>query len=705
MTQLTITSQPLSGKNIVFGSGDLTVAITLGKGLKCSDSYTIMLYDEQLILLDDAATENGNLERTGRTLTARFSGFSVWLPGHYFLLLRNGTGCILRFNIQLDGEGRFRVEEPVTCPRMSDEDVLSGSLHKRLNYWRALSRMPGSYQFKRWVVDRVKQNMLNELRQSHSLEKLSLCDNLLIDWKSSLHAGPTIALLLSAADVEGKRKTANCENFYDTTKNNPYEELNDFFADTSSSDNIFGLELPDTTKSIYKLYGIGALIDSGGRLIMKKLLYNLRSSYRSTIFCGTPQEIDTMLEQYPSVRSMFPAGNRIALEPYARQELIYTFFESAHQKNLNLSAEAKEKVCRLLWEAYDSGAVCHWDRSDVNRYVSRHLQPAHCQRAISALADGQEESRSVEVLPDDIDGNYFCLQGSPYDKAIEELQSMVGLSEIKRSIVTLANRVKFYAERRQLGLQSSDMGVYHTILTGNPGTGKTTVARLLGRIYHSLGLLSKGDVICVDRKKIIGRYIGETEENMKMILREAQGNVLFVDEAYTLYTTGDERDFGRHAVECLLDVLSRKNPDMLIIFAGYEKEMDALMSMNPGLVGRFPYKFRFPNYTPDELMQIALKMLDADHYELTPEAHSSLLQTIRETVAARSETFANARWVEQFVMGGIIPALADRVSGTPHVLDRSVYQRIEAADVQTASARFGAKSIELRQRPAIGFCA
>jgi SpoVK/Ycf46/Vps4 family AAA+-type ATPase len=309
------------------------------------------------------------------------------------------------------------------------------------------------------------------------------------------------------------------------------------------------------------------------------------------------------------------------------------------------------------------------------------------------------------VLPDDIDGNYFRLQGSPYDKAIEELQSMVGLSEIKRSIVTLANRVKFYAERRQLGLQSSDMGVYHTILTGNPGTGKTTVARLLGRIYHSLGLLSKGDVICVDRKKIIGRYIGETEENMKMILREAQGNVLFVDEAYTLYTTGDERDFGRHAVECLLDVLSRKNPDMLIIFAGYEKEMDALMSMNPGLVGRFPYKFRFPNYTPDELMQIALKMLDADHYELTPEAHSSLLQTIRETVAARSETFANARWVEQFVMGGIIPALADRVSGTPHVLDRSVYQRIEAADVQTASARFGAKSIELRQRPAIGFCA
>ena len=707
MTQITITSLLLGDNHnrILYSSGGISVAITLGKELKCSDTYTAMLYDEELTLLGNADSESNSFERSGRILWTTIFRPGVWLPGNYFLLLRNGAGRVLRFNIVLDARGRFHVKEPVDCPHMSDEDVLSRAFKDQMNSWRILSRKPGARQFKRWVIERAKQNMLNEVRETNLCKKLDLCDNILVEGKTGCMPGSMALLLLNAANVEGKRKTADCSSLYDTTKNNPYEALNEFFEDISSSDNILSIAFPDTAKCIFKFYNISALTDNGGRIIMNKILCHLDCSCRSAVFCGTKQEIDNLLEQYPSIRNWFPAENRLSMEPYTRQEMLNTFFHMTEEKDMRLQPKAVEKICRLLSEAYDRGAVSNWDEGDICRYIEQNLQPAYCRSAIQAVSLGHTGKQDMEVRPEDIDDTFFLSQGSPYSQALDELHAMVGLSEIKQRIVTLSNRVKFYAERRQLGLQSSDIGIYHTILTGNPGTGKTTVARLLGKIYHSLGLLSKGEVVCVDRKKIIGRYIGETEENMKMILREARGNVLFVDEAYTLYAAGDSRDFGRHAVECLLDVLSMKNPDMLVIFAGYKKEMDTLMSMNPGLVGRFPYKLCFPDYTPDELMQIAENMLSADHYELMPEARTILMQTIRETVAAHSENFANARWVEQLVMGGIIPAMADRVSGAPHVPDRSVYQRIEAADVLSASGKFNAKTIELRPRTAVGFCA
>ena len=706
MTKITITLQPLRGNQFVFSSGDMLIAISLGKGLKATDSYTVTLYDEQLTLLGEARTENNAIERNRRTLKVTFSGYNVWLPGNYFILLRNSTGNILRFNFQMDEDGRIAVEKPVSCPRMSDEDVLSGYLCNHIRYWTLLSRKPGARQFKRWVVNRVKRNLLNEVRQAHSLKKLEFCNNLLIDWNASGSSGHTVTLMCALAEVEGHFRTANCESFYDTTNSrDPYEELNELFDGAVSHDDIFSPEFSEVKRRIYKFSGISVLLETSGRVIMKKVLAHLRKPENTAVFSGTSQEIDTLLEQYPSLRCMFPAGNRLVLEPYTKQDLIYSFFQSAAQANLSFSPEASEKACRMLSDAYDNGVAGSWGADEISRYVEEHLKPLHARNAICAIGGGQEERLSVEVRPEDIDDSCFRRQDSPYSRAIEELQAMVGLGEIKQSIVTLSNRTRFFVERRQLGLSSTDHAVYHTILTGNPGTGKTTVARLLGRIYHSLGLLSKGEVVCVDRKRIIGRYIGDTEENMRMILREARGNVLFIDEAYTLYTAGDEKDFGRHAVECLLDVLSMKNPDMLVVFAGYQKEMDALMSVNQGLVGRFPYKFNFPDYTADELMQIAEGMLAADKYELTQEARALLLESICKAVGAQSERFANARWVEQFVCNGIIPALADRVSSTPHVLEPSVYQRIEASDVQNASGRFNACSIELRRHHAIGFCA
>jgi SpoVK/Ycf46/Vps4 family AAA+-type ATPase len=203
----------------------------------------------------------------------------------------------------------------------------------------------------------------------------------------------------------------------------------------------------------------------------------------------------------------------------------------------------------------------------------------------------------------------------------------------------------------------------------------------------------------------VGRYIGETEENMKNLLEEARGNVLFIDEAYTLCDgAADRKDFGARAIECLLTLLAQPDPDMVVILAGCEKEMDAMLNSNPGLAGRFPNKFRFADYNAGQLMEIAAKLLQRDDYELTPEAGRVLQATIEQTLAQRTQNFGNARWMEQYILNGIVQAMADRLAGLPDAKEQD-YRLIEAGDILQAFEKFNPKTIELRPRRQVGFCA
>ena len=225
---------------------------------------------------------------------------------------------------------------------------------------------------------------------------------------------------------------------------------------------------------------------------------------------------------------------------------------------------------------------------------------------------------------------------------------------------------------------------------------------MVGKIYHSLGLLSKGEVICADRSNIVGRYIGETERNMQRLLNEAKGNVLFIDEAYTLCDTLDDRkDFGYRAIECQLTVLAQKDSDIIVIVAGYEKEILRMMESNQGLQGRFPYKFNFKDYNSDELTQIALNLITEEEYKLTPEAEELLRSTIADTVKRKSKSFSNARWIEQYVNKGIKHAQNDRLAQMSHIPSADLYSRIEAEDVRTAFEKYRPQN-EVQHRT-IGF--
>lgn len=248
--------------------------------------------------------------------------------------------------------------------------------------------------------------------------------------------------------------------------------------------------------------------------------------------------------------------------------------------------------------------------------------------------------------------------------AMDALQEMVGLRSLKQSIADHINYVKLLTARKKAGLKAT-IPPLHMIFTGNPGTGKTTVADFMGEIFHKMGLLEKGHVVCTNRSKLVGKWIGDTEQKTEAAIEAAKGGVLFIDEAYSLYTNdkdGDRRDYGNRVIETLLPKLSDSNFGTIVILAGYPAEMEQLMESNPGLKSRFPFTFHFEDYSPKELLEIAELTIRREGYTLTDEAREALSQLIKAESKKRDRHFGNARFVNRIIQSEILPAMATRLN-------------------------------------------
>ena len=272
-----------------------------------------------------------------------------------------------------------------------------------------------------------------------------------------------------------------------------------------------------------------------------------------------------------------------------------------------------------------------------------------------------------------------------YQQSMSKLNAMVGLKKLKYNIESHLNLVRFAQLRRQNGLKAT-MPPLHMVFTGNPGTGKTTVAKLLGEIYASLGILKTGQVITVDRKKLVGQYIGDTEDNTKRYLQQAHGNILFIDEAYTLVADPDDKkDFGPKVLDCLLEELSKESTDMIIILAGYPDEMEKMLHSNKGLKSRFPYSFHFEDYTEDELMEIAVRTVQDSGYTFSAEALAKLRKLVHremEHTSRESKHFGNARFITRLISSQIIPNMSCRVLRLEDdTVSPQLLSQIEVADV------------------------
>ena len=230
---------------------------------------------------------------------------------------------------------------------------------------------------------------------------------------------------------------------------------------------------------------------------------------------------------------------------------------------------------------------------------------------------------------------------------LEEIDGMIGLDGVKREIHNLVNLLQVQKMRQARGLKYPVMS-NHLVFTGNPGTGKTTVARKIAKIYRCLGILEKGHLIETDRAGMVAGYMGQTAEKVNELVEKAMGGILFVDEAYTLSNYKMEGDFGQEAIDTLLKIMEDRRDNLVVIVAGYPEPMEKFLDSNPGLRSRFNKHIQFEDYSVSQLNEIFHRMCDSQDYKIAKDAESELLLNIGQMVAGSKENFANAREIRNY---------------------------------------------------------
>lgn len=266
--------------------------------------------------------------------------------------------------------------------------------------------------------------------------------------------------------------------------------------------------------------------------------------------------------------------------------------------------------------------------------------------------------------------------GATLEELLAELDGLIGLHTVKRNVHSLLHLQSIQTEREKRGLPRIPM-TNHLVFTGNPGTGKTTVARLVARIYNKIGLLSTGNFVEVDRSGMVAGYVGQTAIEVKNVMDSAKGGVLFIDEAYSL-ASGLPGDYGMEAIETLLKRMEDDREDMVVIVAGYSRLMEKFISSNPGLRSRFGKRIHFPDYNPEELLEILRHMVRKNSFTITEEALDYAYEVLERRYGARTENFANAREVRNFFESAVV-SQADRLYGRENLSDEELC-RLEAED-------------------------
>jgi len=281
----------------------------------------------------------------------------------------------------------------------------------------------------------------------------------------------------------------------------------------------------------------------------------------------------------------------------------------------------------------------------------------------------EEKKDSVVINP--------VLDTDPY----QELEDLIGLENVKQEVKSLANFVRLQKQRQEKGLKTPKLS-YHLVFTGSPGTGKTTVARIVARIYKDLGILKKGHTVETDRSGLVANYVGQTATKTNAIVDSALNGVLFIDEAYALVPENASQDYGQEAISTLLKRMEDDRDKLVVIIAGYTNEMKRFIDSNPGLQSRFNRYINFPDYTAGELVDIFKMYMKKNQYTIAEDAEEMLREKLNYAVDHKDRNFGNARFVRN-VFEKSIQNQANRLSGKTGLSERQLTE-ITVDDLEKA---------------------
>ena len=358
------------------------------------------------------------------------------------------------------------------------------------------------------------------------------------------------------------------------------------------------------------------------------------------IAAGYQNEMQNFLRMNPGLDSRF--GYKIHIEDYSADELF---------KILQLQM----KKSQFVFSSYDnSEAIAQNAVQELCKNKTKDFANARAIRNLFDTIKLRMDSRIAKLSPELLTKETLttiCSTDIPYNEnrktseedIFEELNELIGMQKVKNAIKELYNTIKINIELEKLG-QNPKKPEIHFALTGNPGTGKTTLARILGKLFNSIGLLSSDKVIECDRSKIVAKYVGHTAQKMQRLCDDATGGILFIDEVYTLATD----DFGHEATDTLMKRMEDDRGKFVVVVAGYEKKMNEWMSTNEGLASRFTHHIHIDDYNATELYELFCLYVKKEGLSLTKEAKDIACQFIQQIWNDRSSDFANGRTIRKF---------------------------------------------------------
>ena len=370
------------------------------------------------------------------------------------------------------------------------------------------------------------------------------------------------------------------------------------------------------------------------------------------VLTGEPQGMESLLAAYPELREHFQEP--VYMEDFKPEELYRIVDRCCDERDVHLAPQAKKKLEMFLLHKYNQRGPNFENARFVQRLFDERIIPAMYKRIADSEDPGIADDLGLVVAE-----SIPSINGSSGD-GMAELDDLIGLARIKTRVKDYLNAVRLASRRMELGLPTS-MPRLHMAFLGNPGTGKTTVAEIIGKVFAEWGILSVGRVIRTEKSQMVGQYIGETEYKMNNLLARARGNILFIDEAYQL-AEGGKSDFGRIVMNSLLTELGKNNLDMVVILAGYTAPMKKLLESNEGIESRFPNVFNFEDYTTDELLEIGKLMIHRQGFNLTEGAELNMQAIIRAESEKPSPRFGNGRFVSNLLQNEILATLGARTA-------------------------------------------